>query len=125
MRLFTLAEFQQKYKEYQTLDIPSYKVDEASEMIFSQIGLRYRDISWTTSNVPLPIKEACMEQLRFMLDHDIPTLDFKGKIKAGSMEAELVSDISSLSLRILGNNGYLYRGNAINQNMGLNIPFGG
>lgn len=125
MRLFTLAEFQQKYKEYQTLDIPSYKVDEASEMIFSQIGLRYRDISWTTSNVPLPIKEACMEQLRFMLEHDIPTLDFKGKIKAGSMEAELVSDISSLSLRILGNNGYLYRGNAINQNMGLNIPFGG
>lgn len=125
MKLFTLAEFQQKYKEYQTLDIPSYKVDEASEMIFSQIGLRYRDISWTSSNVPLPIKEASMEQLRFMLEHDIPTLDHKGKIKAGSMEAELISDISSLSLRILGNYGYLYRGNALNQNMGLNIPFGG
>ena len=125
MRLFTLAEFQQKYKEYQTLDIPSYKVDEASEMIFSQIGLRYRDISWTTSNVPLPIKEACMEQLRFMLDHDIPTLDFDKKIKAGSMEANLISDISTLSLRILGNYGYLYRGNAINQNMGINISFGG
>lgn len=125
MKLFTLAEFQQKYKEYQTLDIPSYKVDEASEMIFSQIGLRYRDISWTSSNVPLPIKEASMEQLRFMLEHDIPTLDHKGKIKAGSMEAELISDISSLSLRILGNYGYLYRGNALNQNMGMNIPFGG
>lgn len=125
MRLFTLAEFQQKYKEYQTLDIPSYKVDEASEMIFSQIGLRYRDTSWTSNGVPLPIKEASMEQLRFMLEHDIPTLDFDKKIKAGSMEAELISDISTLSLRILGNNGYLYRGNAMNQNMGLNIPFGG
>ena len=125
MRLFTLAEFQQKYKEYQTRDIPSYKVDEASEMIFSQIGLRYRDISWTFSNVPLPIKEASMEQLRFMLEHDIPTLDFDKKIKAGSMEANLISDISTLSLRILGNHGYLYRGNALNQNMGLNIPFGG
>lgn len=125
MRLFTLAEFQQKYKEYQTLDIPSYKVDEASEMIFSQIGLRYRDLSWTDQTVPLPIKNACMEQLRFMLEHDIPTLDFNKKIKAGSMEADLISDISTLALRILGNNGYLYRGNALNQNMGLNIPFGG
>lgn len=125
MKLFTLAEFQQKYVEFRKLNIPSYKVEEASEMIFSQIGLRYRDTSWTASSVPLPIKNACMEQLRFMLEHDIPTLDFKGKIKAGSMEAELISDISSLSLRILGNNGYLYRGNAMNQNMGLNIPFGG
>ena len=124
MKLFTLAEFQQKYKEYQTLDIPNYKVEEASEMIFSQIGLRYRDLTWTDKSVPLPIKNACMEQLRFMLEHDIPTLDFDKKIKAGSMEAELISDISTLSLRILGNSGYLYRGNALNQNMGLNIPFG-
>ena len=125
MRLFTLADFQQKYTEYQKLDIPSYKVDEASEMIFSQIGLRYRDTSWNSSSVPLPIKNACMEQLRFMLEHDIPTLDYKGKIKAGSMEAELISDISTLSLRILGNHGYLYRGSQLNSNMGMNIPFGG
>ena len=125
MRLFTLAEFQQKYTEYQKLDIPSYKVEVASEMIFSQIGLRYRDLTWTNKTVPLPIKEACMEQLRFMLEHDIPTIDFDKKIKAGSMEANLISDISTLSLRILGNYGYLYRGNALNQNMGLNIPFGG
>ena len=125
MRLFTLAEFQQKYKEYQKLDIPSYKVDEASEMIFSQIGLRYRDCNWDSNTVPLPIKNACMEQFRFMLDHDIPTLDFDKKIKDGPMEANLISDISTLSLRILGNYGYLYRGNAINQNMGINISFGG
>lgn len=124
MKLFTLAEFQQKYSEYKTLNIPSYKVEEASEMIFSQIGLRYRDNSWTSTSVPLPIKEACMEQLRFMLEHDIPTIDFNKKIKAGSMQADLISDISTLSLRILGNNGLLYRGNALNQNMGINIPFG-
>lgn len=125
MRLFTLVEFQTKYSEYKQLNIPSYKVDEASEMIFSQIGTRYRDNSWTDTTVPKPIKDACMEQLRFMLEHDIPTLDYKGKIKAGSMEAELISDISTLALRILGNNGYLYRGNALNSNMGLNLPFGG
>lgn len=124
MQLFTLAEFQQKYSEYKTLNIPSYKVEEASEMIFSQIGMRYRDSSWTYTTVPSPIKQAAMEQLRFMLEHDIPTLDFDKKIKAGSMEANIISDISSLSLRILGNYGYLYRGNALNQNMGMNMPFG-
>ena len=124
MRLFTLAEFQQKYREYLKVDIPSYKVDEASEMIFSQIGLRYRDNTWTSSNVPSPIKNACMEQLRFMLEHDIPYVD-SNNLKAGSMEAKLNSDYSTLALRILANNGLLYRGNALNQNMGLNIPFGG
>lgn len=124
MRLFTLAEFKTKYNEYVKLEIPSYKVDEASEMIFSQIGLRYRDTSWTSTNVPSPIKNACMEQLRFMLEHDIPFVD-SNSLKAGSMSSELNSDYSTLALRILGNNGYLYRGNTLNQNMGLNIPFGG
>lgn len=124
MRLFTLAEFKTKYNEYISLDIPSYKVDEASEMIFSQIGLRYRDNTWTSTNVPLPIKEACMEQLRFMLEHDIPFVD-SNKLKAGSMSSDLNSDYSTLAMRILGNNGYLYRGNALNQNMGMNLPFGG
>ena len=124
MTFFTQDEFEEKYG-ITIPDTDSWKIEAVSEMIFSQIGLRYRDTSWTSNSVPLPIKNACMEQLRFMLEHDIPTLDFKGKIKAGSMEAELNSDISSLSLRILGNNGYLYRGNALNQNMGLNIPFGG
>lgn len=124
MKLFTLAEFQQKYKEYQKLDIPSYKVEEASEIIFSHIGLRYRDTSWTTSSVPLPIKDACMEQLRFMLEHDIPFVD-SNNLKAGSMTSKLNSDISTLAQRILGNHGYLYRGNALNQNMGLHMPFGG
>ena len=124
MRLFTLAEFKTKYNEYTKLDIPSYKVDEASEMIFSQIGMRYRDNTWDTSTVPLPIKQAAMEQLRFLLEQDIPHVDSKS-IKAGSMEANLKSEYSTLALMILGNNGYLYRGNALNQNMGLNITFGG
>lgn len=124
MRLFTLAEFRTKYNEYTKLDIPSYKVDEASEMIFSQIGIRYRDNSWNDTTVPKPIKQACMEQLRFMLEHDIPFVD-SSDLKAGSMQAKLNSDCSTLALRILGNNGYLYRGNALNQNMGMNIPFGG
>ena len=124
MRFFTLAEFKTKYNEYVQVSIPGYKVEEASEMIFSQVGLRYRDSSWNETSVPKPIKNASMEQLRFMLEHDIPFVDSK-KLKAGSMESELNSDYSTLALRILANNGFMYRGNALNQNMGMNIPFGG
>ena len=124
MQFFTLVEFQQKYKEYATVNVPIYKVEEASEMIFSQIGLRYRDASWDYTSVPLPIKNAAMEQLRFMLEHDIPFVDYDKKIKAGNMEAELKSDYSTLALRILSNNGYLYRGSPMSSNMNLTIPFG-
>ena len=124
MQFFTLVEFQQKYKEYATVNVPIYKVEEASEMIFSQIGLRYRDASWDYTSVPLPIKKAAMEQLRFMLEHDIPFVDYDKKIKAGNMEAELKSDYSTLALRILSNNGYLYRGSPMSSNMNLTIPFG-
>lgn len=124
MQFFTLVEFQQKYKEYATVNVPIYKVEEASEMIFSQIGKRYRDASWNYTSVPLPIKNASMEQLRFMLEHDIPFVDFDKKIKAGNMEAELKSDYSTLALRILSNNGYLYRGSPMSSNMNMKIPFG-
>ena len=124
MKFFTLAEFQQKYSEYAQIEIPGYKVEEASEMIFSQIGLRKRNVSWDYTNVPKPIKDASMEQLRFMLEHDIPFIDINRNIKAGKMEADLKSDYSTLALRILANHNYLYRGNPIQQNMGLNIPFG-
>lgn len=124
MTLFTLAEFKTKYNEYVKLDIPSYKVEEASEMIFSQIGMRFRDNTWTSSTAPQPIKNACMEQLRFMIEHDLPFVD-STDLKAGSMQAKLKTDYSTLALRILANNGYWYRGNAMGQNMGLNIPFGG
>lgn len=124
MTFFTMVEFQQKYTEYAELNIPVYKIEEASEMIFSQVGLIYRDRGWTSATVPLPIKHASMEQLRFMLEHDIPFVDYDKNIKAGNMEARLKSDYSTLALRILGNAGYLYRGSPMSSNMGLNIPFG-
>jgi hypothetical protein len=65
-----------------------------------------------------------MEQLRFMLEYDIPFIDYKGRVKAGEMESELCSDYSTLALRYLANGGYLYRGNTLNQNRSLNMPFG-
>ena len=123
MTFFTLEEFGAKYPDYSDLTIPTYYIEASCEMIFSQIGLRYRDASWNTTSVPLIIKNASMEQLRFMLEHDIPFVD-SGELKAGTMSAELRSDYSTLALRMLANGGYLYRGNPINQNMAINIPFG-
>ena len=123
MTFFTLDEFTTKYSEYTSITIPTYYIEASCEMIFSQVGLRYRDTSWDKDSVPLSIKNASMEQLRFMIEHDIPFVDSQD-IKAGSMQSHLKSDYSTLALRILANNGYLYRGNPINQNMGLELPFG-
>ena len=125
MQFFTIAEFLEKYPEYANADVSTWKIEAVSEMIFSQTGLRYRDTSWNNTSVPLPIKNASMEQLRFMIEHDIPFIDYNKNIKAGNMSADLNSDYSTLSLRILGNNGYLYRGSRMSDNMGLTIPFGG
>ena len=125
MQFFTEAEFQQKYSEYASATIPAWQIEAVSEMIFSQVGLNYRDTSWTSTSVPLPIKNASLEQMRFMLEHDIPFIDYDKWIKAGSMDADLCSDYSTLALRILANNGYMYRGSRLNDNMALNIPFGG
>lgn len=125
MQFFTIAEFLEKYPEYANADISTWKIEAVSEMIFSQVGLRYRDTSWNATSVPLPIKNASMEQLRFMIEHDIPFVDYDKSIRAGDMSADLKSDYSTLALRILGNNGYLYRGSRMSDNMGLDIPFGG
>ena len=125
MQFFTEAEFQQKYSEYASATIPAWQIEAVSEMIFSQVGLNYRDTSWTSTSVPLPIKNASLEQMRFMLEHDIPFIDYDKRINAGSMDADLCSDYSTLALRILANNGYMYRGSRLNDNMALNIPFGG
>ena len=129
MTFFTKQEFEDKYKiTLETTD--EYKISRASEMIYSQVGLRYRDPSWNTDTVPTAIKNASMEQLRFILNYDIPDLDNRGAIVAGSMSSDLISDISKDALRILGNgdttnpSGYLYRGNPIGYGMGMNIPFG-
>lgn len=125
MQFFTNEEFLDKYPEYSGADLPTWKIEAVSEMIFSQVGLKFRDTSWDTTSVLLPIKNASMEQLRFMLEHDIPFVDVDKHITAGNMSAELSSDYSTLALRILANNGLLYRGNAINQNMGVTIQIGG
>ena len=125
MQFFTIAEFLEKYPEYANADVSTWKIEAVSEMIFSQTGLRYRDTSRNNTSVPLPIKNASMEQLRFMIEHDMPFIDYNKNIKAGNMSADLNSDYSTLALRILGNNGYLYRGSRMSDNMGLTIPFGG
>lgn len=123
MTFFTQTEYKNKYG----IDVPSsdlWKIDAVSEMIYSQVGLRYRDPSWNTDTVPMAIKNASMEQLRFVYEYDIPLIDYKGRVEAGEMKSELKTDYSTLALRILANAGYMFRGNPINQNMGINLPFG-
>ena len=120
MTFFTIDEFKNKYNQ----DVENWQIEIACEIIYNQIGLRYRDTSWTDTSCPTPIKNASMEQLRFILEYDIPSLDNRGAIKAGAMESDLISDVSTYALRMLGNAGYLYRGNPLNSNMGMNLPFG-
>ena len=119
MTFFTIQEFKGKYN----LDVSNYQIEMASEMIYSQVGLRYRDATWTSDTCPTPVKNASMEQLRFMLEYDIPLIDYKGKVEAGDMKSELSSDYSTLAMRMLGNAGLLNRGVPINYNMHLEIPF--
>ena len=118
MTFFTQAEYKSKYNQ----DVELWQIEASCEKIYQQIGLARRGI-WDSSNVPEAVKNASMEQLRFMLEYDIPFIDYKGKVKAGEMESELKTDISTLSLAMLGNNGYLYRGAPINANMGIGIRF--
>ena len=119
MTFFSIQEFKNKYN----LEVENYQIEMACEMIYSQVGLRYRDPNWNDTTCPTAIKNASMEQLRFMLEYDIPLIDYKERVKAGDMESYLSSDYSTLSLRMLGNAGYLNRGVPINYNMGLKIPF--
>jgi len=128
MTFFTQSEFETKYGvELDNTDL--YKIEVASEMIYSIVGKMYRDPTWESDTVPTAIKNASMEQLRFILEYDIPCLDNRGAITAGSMKSDLISDVSLNSQRMLANgdtthpNGYLYRGNPINSNMGMNWPF--
>lgn len=121
MTFFTQDEFETKYG-VELEDNQLWLIEVASEMIYSQVGLIYR-AAWTDTNVPLAIKNASMEQMRFLLEYDMPFLDNRGNIKAGAMESDLKTDYSTLALRILANNGYMYRGNPINTNMGMELPF--
>jgi hypothetical protein len=119
MTFFSTQEFKNKYN----LDVENYQIEMACEMIYSQVGLRYRNPNWDDDTCPTAIKNASMEQLRFMLEYDIPLIDYKDRVKAGDMESTISSDYSTLALRMLGNAGYLNRGTPINYNMGLNILF--
>lgn len=121
MTFFTQDEFEEKYG-ITIPDTDSWKIEAVSEMIFSQIGLTRRG-AWNNTSVPDPVKQASMEQLRFMYEYDIPLVDYKGKVEAGAMKSELSTDYSTLALRILANNGYLFRGTPANQNMRLNMTW--
>lgn len=118
MNFFTNSEFQSRYN----IEIDEIKIIEASEMIYAQIGTTMRG-EWNADNVPQAIKDATMEQARFLIEQDIPHVD-TDELKAGEMSAKLKSEYSTLALTILSNHGYLYRGNPINYNMGLNLEWG-
>lgn len=121
MTFFTNEEYTERY----SVGIPELKtwyIEVASEMIYNQVGLRYRG-SWDENNAPQAIKDAAMEQCRFLLEYEIPLFDNRGEIKAGNMVSDLKTHYSELALMILANNGYLYRGNPLNYNMGMDMPF--
>lgn len=125
MFFFTKEEFLRKYAdECSDFTLKNSDIESACLMIFSQVGLKYRDYSWNTESVPKPIKDASMEQLRFLLVHDIPFLD-TNKFDVDGMRAELDSTISKKALLILSNSeiNYLDRGSPCNSNMLINIGF--
>ena len=122
MTFFTQTEYNTKYGANSLKDSDLWLIEVASEMIFSQVGLRYRQ-PWDNTNAPTPIKNASMEQCRFLLEYQMPFLYNRGEIRAGNMTSDLKTDYSTLALRILANAGYLFRGNPINQNMGMELPF--
>lgn len=121
MEFFTAQEFLSKYTNFDSIDETT--IIEASEMIFAQVSPIYRD-NWTSENVPTAIKNASMEQARFLLMYEIPHIDTK-KLKAGEMQTELITEYSTLALTMLANAGFQYRGNPLNTNMSLGIEFGG
>ena len=124
MTFFTSDEFLNKYTELSDNDFEEWQIEAVCEMIFSQVGLAFRNSSWDENNVPSAIKNASMEQLRFMIEHSIPFIDYDKHIEAGDMKANINSDYSTLALRMLSNAGYLYRGNPVNANMLVQAPFG-
>ena len=123
MTFFTKEEYNTKYGDDTLNETNEWLIEVASEMIYSQVGLRFRNPNWDDTSTPIAIKNASMEQCRFILEYDIPLLDNRGEIKAGNMSSDLKTDYSTLALRILANAGYMYRGNPINYNMNMDLPF--
>ena len=122
MELFTEQEFLEKYSN-SIESIDEVTIIEASEMIFAQVSPCFRDNNWDDTTVPKAVKNASMEQARFIYEYQIPFLDNRGSVEAGNMKSDLKTDYSTLALRILANGGYIYRGNMLHQNMGMEIPF--
>lgn len=120
MTFFTKQDYETKYGENTLTEL--WLIEVASEMIYAQVGLRYR-ADWDNTNVPQAIKNASMEQCRFLIEYNMPFLDNRGAIQAGQMSSDLKTDYSTLALRILANAGYMYRGNPVNYNMGMDLPF--
>ena len=123
MTFFTKEEYNTKYGSGIITTTNQWIIEVASEMIYSQVGLIFRNPQWDTTSTPTPIKNASMEQCRFLLEYQIPFLDNRGEIKAGAMTSDLKTDYSTLALRMLANAGYLFRGNPVNMNMRTDIPF--
>lgn len=122
MTFFSSNDFEEKYN----IELPendTWKIEASCEMIYSQVGLNYRNPNWNSDSVPTAIKNASMEQLRFMYEYDIPFIDYKGKVEAGEMKSEFKTKYSTLALQMLANAGYLYRGVPLNQNMGINLTW--
>lgn len=121
MEYFTIQEFKNKY-DIQLDNSNKWLIGASCEMIYSQVGEMFRR-EWDSTTAPSAIKNASMEQCRFLYEYEIPFLDNRGSIDAGNMKSDLKTDYSTLALRILANGGYLYRGNPIRNNMGVEIPF--
>ena len=122
MTFFSSNDFEEKYN----IELPendTWKIEASCIMIYSQVGLNYRNPNWNSDSVPPAIKNASMEQLRFMYEYDIPFIDYKGKVEAGEMKSEFKTKYSTLALQMLANAGYLYRGVPLNQNMGINLTW--
>ena len=120
MQFFTSTDYAKKYNE----GIEQVRIEEACEMIFAQVSQYMRINDWNPQTVPVAIKNASMEQARFLQEQDIPHVDSQ-ELVAGQMKAKLKTEYSTLALMMLSNAGYLYRGNPINYNMSLNVEFGG
>ena len=119
MQLFTLAEYKAKYNNE---EIDTNTIEEASDMIFAQCSPTLRLNSWNDTNVPNEVKRACLVQAKFLKDYEIPSIDYKSKVKVGEMETELSSHYSTYALTILANAGYQYRGSQ--PNYGINLSLG-
>ena len=70
MTFFTIEEFNQKYNNLMPQN-DNWKIEAVCEMIYSQVGLIFRNPQWDTTSTPTPIKNASMEQCRFLLEYQI------------------------------------------------------